>query len=75
MTLLQALGLPNIQALGRTQRGTETGTSVGTRRRPQALELTLLQALGLANLQVLGLTQRRTETDTSVGTIGFVVGH
>jgi hypothetical protein len=58
--------LANIQALGLVQRGTKTDTSVGTRRRPQALVMTLLQALRLANLQTLGLTQRDTETDTYV---------
>jgi hypothetical protein len=62
------LRLANIQALALAHRDSETDTSVGTRRRSQALDLTLLQALGLANIQTLGLAQRDAETDTSVGT-------
>jgi hypothetical protein len=83
LTLLQALGLANIQTLVLAQRDPETYTSVGTRRLPQALDMTLLQALGPANIQALvlanihapGLTQRDAETDTSVGTIGVVLRH
>jgi hypothetical protein len=44
------LQTPCRAALGLAQRDTETDTSVGTRRRPQALDLALLQALVLANI-------------------------
>ncbi len=64
---LNALRIANLQTLHLAW-GTETETSVGTRHRPQALDLALLQALVLANIQVLVLAQRVAEIDTSVGT-------
>ncbi len=59
--------MTNLQVLGLAKRDAEIDTSVGTRRRPQALDLTLLQALVLTNIQALTLAQRGTETGTSVG--------